>query len=52
MPCHLGSYILGHSKRLMNNVFREIDGSYSNNSYYRDPDSAYIHEKTLVNVIR
>ena len=24
-PCHLGSYILGHSKRLMNNIIQEVD---------------------------
>ena len=29
MPSHFGSYILSHSKRLMNDVFREIDGFYS-----------------------
>ena len=26
IPCHLGSDILGDSKRLMNNVVREING--------------------------
>ena len=45
MPFHFGSYILSHSKRLMNNVFREIDGFYSNNIYYGDTDSGYIHKK-------
>ena len=45
MPSHFGSYILSHSKRLMNNVFREIDGFYSNNIYYGDTDSGYIHKK-------
>ena len=33
MPCHLASYILGHSKRLMNNGIRKRDGFYSNNIY-------------------
>ena len=50
MPCHLGSYTLGHSKRKMNNFIREIDGFYSNNIYYGDTDSADIHKKTLVHV--
>ena len=45
MPSHFGSFILSHSKRLMNNVFREIDGFYSNNIYYGDTDSGYIHKK-------
>ena len=45
IPSHFGSYILSHSKRLMNNVFREIDGFYSNNIYYGDTDSGYIHKK-------
>ena len=45
MPSHFGSSILSHSKRLMNDVFREIDGFYSNNIYYGDTDSGYIHKK-------
>ena len=38
MPCHLESFISGHSKRLMKTVIREKDGFYSNNNYYRDTD--------------
>ena len=45
MPSHFGSNILSHSKRLMNEVFREIDGFYSNNIYYGDTDSGFIHKK-------
>ena len=45
MPSHFGSFILSHSKRLMNKVFNEIDGFYSNNIYYGDTDSGYIHKK-------
>ena len=45
MPSQFGSNILSHSKRLMNDVFREIDGFYSNNFYYGDTDSGYIHKK-------
>ena len=45
MPTHFGSYILSHSKRLMNNVFREIDAFYNNVIYYTDTDSGYIHKK-------
>ena len=45
MPYHFGSFILSHSKRLLNKVFHEIDGFYSNNSYYGDTDSRYIDKK-------
>ena len=45
MPCHLGKYTLGQSKRLRNNAIREIDGFNSNNMYYGDTDSASIGQK-------
>ena len=45
MPSHFGSYILSHSKRLMNYVIEEIDGFYNNNIYYTDTDSLYKHKK-------
>ena len=45
MPSQFGSNILSHSKRLMNDVFREIGGFNSINIYYGDTDSAYIHKK-------
>ena len=45
MPSLFGSYILSHSKRLMNVVFHEIDGFYNNIIYYTDTDSGYIHKK-------
>ena len=45
MPSHFGSYILPHSKRLMNSVIKQIDGFYNNNIYYTDTDSLYIHKK-------
>ena len=45
MLSHFESFILSHSKRLMNDVFREIVGFYSNNNYYGDTDSGYIHKK-------
>ena len=45
LPFHFGSYILSHSKRLMNNVFNEIDAFYNNVIYYTDTDSGYIHKK-------
>ena len=45
MPSHLGSNILSHRKRLMNDVFKQIDGFYNNSFYYTDADSLYIHKK-------
>ena len=48
MPSHFGSYILSHSKRLMNDVIQQIKGFYNNSIYYTYTDSLYIHQKTLV----
>ena len=45
MACHLGSYIVGHSKRKMKNVIPQRDGFYTNNIYYGDMVSANIHRK-------
>ena len=45
MPSLFGSYILSHSKRLMNDVIKKIDGFYNNSIYYTDTDSLYIHKK-------
>ena len=35
--------VLSHSKRFMNEFFHEIDGFHSNEIYYQDTDSSYIH---------
>ena len=45
MPFHLGSCVLSHSKRLMNDVIKQIGGFYNNIVYYTDTDSLYIHKK-------
>ena len=45
MPSHFGSFILSHSKRLMDDVIKQIDGFYNNSFYYTDTDSLYIHKK-------
>ena len=45
MPSHFGSIILPHSKRLMNDVIKQIDGFYNNGIYYTDTDALYIHRK-------
>ena len=45
MPSHSGNYLLSHSKRLMNNVIKQIGGFYITCVYYTDTDSLYIHKK-------
>ena len=45
LPSHLGAFILGNSKRIMNNFIREINGFYNNSIYYGDTDSLYIEKK-------
>ena len=45
MPSHFGSYLLSHSKRLMNDVKKQIGGFYNNSIYYTDTDSLLIHKK-------
>ena len=45
MPSYFSSFILSHSKRLMNDVIKQISGLYNNNIYYVDTDSLYIHKK-------
>ena len=51
MPSHFGSFILSHSKRLMNDVIKQIDGFYNNSIYYTDTDSLYIHKKYWSNLV-
>ncbi|ESO99323.1 hypothetical protein LOTGIDRAFT_158410 [Lottia gigantea] len=41
-PCHLGSFVLSHSKKIMNNFIHVIDGFYKPEIYYTDTDSLYI----------
>jgi hypothetical protein len=42
VPNHLGSYILAHSKRLMNDILETINAYKSPTLYYTDTDSTYI----------
>ena len=39
MPSHFGSLILSHSKRLMNDVIKQIGGFYIISIYYTDTGS-------------
>ena len=43
-PCRLGSFILSHSKRLINDVILAKGGFKNNKVYYSDTDSMYIHK--------
>ncbi|ESP04438.1 hypothetical protein LOTGIDRAFT_170831 [Lottia gigantea] len=40
--CHSGSFVLSHSKKIMNNFIHVIDGFYKPEIYYTDTDSLYI----------
>ena len=51
MSSHFGSYILSHSKRLMNYVIEQINGFYNNSIYYTDTDSLYIHKNHWSNLV-
>ena len=42
VPIHLGSFILSHSRRIMNNFLLEIDAYKKPIEYYKDTDSTYI----------
>ncbi|ESO88564.1 hypothetical protein LOTGIDRAFT_165347 [Lottia gigantea] len=41
-PSHLGSFVLSHSKIIMNNFIHVINGFYKPEIYYTDTDSLYI----------
>ena len=43
-PFQLGSLILSHSKRLMNDVILALDGNKNNEIYYGDTDKINIHK--------
>ena len=45
LPAHLGAFILGNSKTILNNFIRGINGFYSNCIYYGDTDCLYIEKK-------
>ena len=45
LPSHLAAFILGNSKRIMNNFIKEITGLYNNIIYHSDCDSLYTEKK-------
>ena len=49
-PFKIGSLILSHSKRLMNDVILAPDGFKSNKIYYGGTDSTYIHKNDYDNL--
>ena len=46
LPAVLGTSILGKSRRILKNFFREKNGFFKKNTYYTDTDSLYIDKKT------
>ena len=44
MLSNFGCYILSHSRRLMNDVIKQIGGFCISGIYYTDTDSFYIHK--------
>ena len=42
-PCHLGCFMICHSKPLMKNVNLAVDGLKNTKTYYGDTDSMFIH---------
>ena len=52
MPSHFGSYILSHSKRLMNDVIKQIDGFYKNSIQYRDTHCLCLQKKYWSSLVR
>ena len=44
MPSHFGSF-LSHSKKLMDDFIKRIDGFYKNSKNYTDSDSLYTHKR-------
>ena len=51
MPSYFGSYILSHSKRLMNDVNKQPGGFYNNSIYHIDADYLYIRKKHWCNLV-
>ena len=48
MPSHLGASILSNKLKILNKYVFAFDG-FKDKVYYRDTDSLYKNEKTLVN---
>ena len=44
-PAVLGAFMLGNSRRIMNNFIRKINRFYNNSKYYTDTNSLYIEKK-------
>ena len=45
MPSLFGTYILSFSRRLMNDVIKQIGGIYNQSIYYSGTDFLYIHKQ-------
>ena len=51
MPSLFGSCILSHSKKVMNEVIKQMGGFCKNSIYYGDTDNMYIHKKYWVDLV-
>ena len=50
LPSHLRAFLLNNSKRITNNIIREINGFFNDSIYYGDTDSLHIEEKVWENL--
>ena len=51
MPSPFGSFVLSHSRRLMNDVKEQIGCFHFHFIYYTDTDSLYLHKKYWSNLV-
>ena len=51
MPSHFGSFVVSHSKTLMNEGINQIGGFYIYSIYHGDTDSVYIQKKFCSNLV-
>ena len=51
VPSRFGSYILPHSRRMMNDVIDQIAGFFSNSIDYTDTDSLHKHKKNWSDLV-
>ena len=45
MPLHMGAFVLGNKRRIMNKFIHSINGFYTSDVYYTDTDSLYIENE-------
>ena len=45
MPLHMGAFVLGNSRQIMNNFIHSINGFHTNDVYYTDTESLFFETK-------